>query len=1161
MAVKIFCGEKSKFEHELNQLDELYNLINDKYSKSDDLIYILTNFRLSNIEIDVLILTVRGMAIIDLKSIKGKVIGNENGDWKVITENGKEVPLKKNLFQQMQLQKYALRNKLNRIQIGNFEHIEKELLGKIQCWGYFEKGSSYNKEQLDQAVHVWFDVITADKLIKKTELNLNVGYLLRPKDMDAIVAGLNLKGCSIAEFYSGQNTVFETNYKKQINVFSAPNKWNEINKKLSTSNILIVIGEPRVGKTTTIANIAKNFKESGWNIHDNKEALKELFILKEDNQNENILLDLLRNKNVFMVDDIFGDYEYESKLGNDWVKFIIKILETPNVQSKILIAARTDVFRTFLKLNPELRYKKLQKIFENSIVELNSFENDNEKKIEIFEKNLKYVQSLDINKKSIIEKNQDKIISKLVLPGEIWDFLYMVNNNDFQEKDLDIFIDKAKRQVNFVKEEIKLLNNNNKIFLYILYINQNNSFDDLNLIYSKCFSDSIEEQDFFTECIKLFKDRFIKIKDERELTSDKIIKKIEFIHPNYRESIENLLIEEPSESEIFDNMIFKLYNILRLHIDGWDKDDQRYSVLRFNIFRTLCHNSHERTKDLIFEILDEISGTMTTNTLETIVTLLKSYLGEKVSVLEEFRKGFDELKLEYYTEFLNNYMKFDDEITKNYLIKQITNMEANPYVKYVIAYIMALEMDSKTIKELEYLLDKFDRDSTIDLLTTIFVIKHHKELQESGKTRLNALNNKDQQIRLLIQNYGDIDETLKKVLDDLVSSSEVSMPIETIPQVLMNFETLPEALRNKHAFIFESSDEKIKNKIKEAFELWVDIYVNDLDNEVKKWQDLDEKVRKLYITWLKGGNYSKQLYGYSPEFLIDNHFRLFYKWIFYWFGGDRKTCFIDRDNTIYIIDIAPSATTAGLTFENQLTFKEEITPRLREQIPLELLTSIQVNIISLLKTLEPTYFLCWNNVLGNDSNTLFTFFEENGVKWENNKTKITNDGQRITISNGESRYSIYINNENNIATIKDELEGESWYPGENGIDVYVDGGSSKQIFTGIKWFTVKNKNGRLELYYPPIDMADVMWVAFLLADNDKPELVDAIIKAIEEDSTVLKAFFGDCEHFYEYPFKLSDFQEELLERMLQYSFPEMESDYDRFCDQRNRSDVLSDINI
>ena len=48
MAVKVFIGDESENEREWNQFKEVYNIINEKYSKLDETIYILFNFLVSS---------------------------------------------------------------------------------------------------------------------------------------------------------------------------------------------------------------------------------------------------------------------------------------------------------------------------------------------------------------------------------------------------------------------------------------------------------------------------------------------------------------------------------------------------------------------------------------------------------------------------------------------------------------------------------------------------------------------------------------------------------------------------------------------------------------------------------------------------------------------------------------------------------------------------------------------------------------------------------------------------------------------------------------------------------------------------------------------------------------------------------------------------------
>ncbi len=192
MTVKVFYSEQFKEQHEIEQFRELYHVISSEYEKSDEMIYILFNFYASEKQIDVSLLTKRGIAIVELKAYRGVIKGGKNGDWTVIDEN-KNPKKFDNLFLQLKEQKFDLLKCLNKTREENFKRINKDDLGKIQCWGYFEEGSTYNvEEQLGRDVKPWVDVITADNLIDKIKF-IKSGYTLRLEDMDAIVKKLNLK--------------------------------------------------------------------------------------------------------------------------------------------------------------------------------------------------------------------------------------------------------------------------------------------------------------------------------------------------------------------------------------------------------------------------------------------------------------------------------------------------------------------------------------------------------------------------------------------------------------------------------------------------------------------------------------------------------------------------------------------------------------------------------------------------------------------------------------------------------------------------------------------------------------------------------------------------------------------------------------------------------
>lgn len=185
----MFFSERSKFEHESNQLKEIFKLIRD--SDLEKPIYIFTNFLLANSEIDCLILTKHGPVILELKAVKGNIIGNENGPWTVVTDDEQEVPLNSNLFHQLKSKRFDLVDKLNTIRDTHFPRIDYEDIVKIGCWGYFKKGSTYVDGQVAISTKPWFDVLTGDTLIRKLRF-INTGYTLTTDDMDAIANELHL---------------------------------------------------------------------------------------------------------------------------------------------------------------------------------------------------------------------------------------------------------------------------------------------------------------------------------------------------------------------------------------------------------------------------------------------------------------------------------------------------------------------------------------------------------------------------------------------------------------------------------------------------------------------------------------------------------------------------------------------------------------------------------------------------------------------------------------------------------------------------------------------------------------------------------------------------------------------------------------------------------
>ncbi len=850
MVVKVFCGEKSKFEHELNQLEELHNLINNEYAKKDDLIYILTNFRLSNTEIDVLILTEKGLAIIDLKSHEGEIKGSETGEWKVITKNGDVVPLKHNLFDQFQEKRSALRRKLFRIQeAGNFEHIEGEFLSRISSWGYFPIGSTYDLKQVDDAVHIWFDVITGDKLLRKIDL-LNARYKLKQKDMDAIVKVLNLKPYSFEKPPIQEDITFESNWNKELSVFIEPQNWGKILSKIKDSNLITVVGVPNIGKTTTIMNLANELKKSGYRIHEDNESLINSRGTK-DKKDRKEYYNLLNNKNVFLLDDLFGNTEYEPSLGNKWVNLIIDIIDSAVNQSRIIIGSRRDVMDAFLLSNNELSRRGLLNEFKNSIVELRFSDYDGKNRKEIFDKNLNFFHLIEKNKEAILNRNMEKITKELLLPGDISYFIQKAKEKvDFQESDLDTYIDKAKQQINSIVIDIKSLDDYEKIFLYNIFINQNFSSNDLEAVYLHCLPQGLTNRDYFAECLDNFEGKFIKNTIEIQFLADKKYK-LEFIHDVYKEAIEKLISTEKVERLKIEDILKKIHELIRLQgIEEWNTDthissiilgDSNYDTIKFNIYTIILRYYtifNIRIKELVFVILDSLS------------------FGGSLSDDFLFQSGADNLELEmpescdgsskFLTELFNNYDKFVEECDYfNALFKK-------DELKINIAYCFAYRLNSNIVSNFQDKLNELSKgNEDVKRLIAKCIIKHYDFLNETNKKLLYNIGlKKSLLMQFLIHNYSILSRDLKDTLEKQIVSSDKTLLIETCKTFLLNYSFIPNEIRKHYDFAFCLKEELVIKEVGKAFATWFSGAFKDIDYD-KKRETPDKKVLDLYCDYLK----------------------------------------------------------------------------------------------------------------------------------------------------------------------------------------------------------------------------------------------------------------------------------------------------------------------
>jgi uncharacterized protein YkwD len=188
MGIRFFRGERTRFEHEYRQLEEIVTLLKKEFQEEP--VYMLTGVLVANGEIDCVLLTRNGPLILELKAYSGEVRGLENGNWEVTAREG-PLPLP-NLFFSARTKRQDFIDRLIPIYKKDLPHVPENNLRKMSSWIYFSRDSTYPEGQIDLRRVKWFRVVTADTLLETMRF-LDTGYTLRIQDMEAIAGGLHLQ--------------------------------------------------------------------------------------------------------------------------------------------------------------------------------------------------------------------------------------------------------------------------------------------------------------------------------------------------------------------------------------------------------------------------------------------------------------------------------------------------------------------------------------------------------------------------------------------------------------------------------------------------------------------------------------------------------------------------------------------------------------------------------------------------------------------------------------------------------------------------------------------------------------------------------------------------------------------------------------------------------
>lgn len=190
MKIILYRGKPlSDHQHEWTQVQEIINHLHEYKIDGISEIHVIVNLPLPTTQLDLLLLTSQGMAIVELKNYQGKITGDQTNPWIVHTRDNKDVSIRRNVFKQIQNQRESLREVLHAISLNDNQFASHKI--KIQGWAYFRPGSTFDIFQIHERHHKWFDVITQEQLVQKLRF-LNAGYNLSHESLEQLLTNLKV---------------------------------------------------------------------------------------------------------------------------------------------------------------------------------------------------------------------------------------------------------------------------------------------------------------------------------------------------------------------------------------------------------------------------------------------------------------------------------------------------------------------------------------------------------------------------------------------------------------------------------------------------------------------------------------------------------------------------------------------------------------------------------------------------------------------------------------------------------------------------------------------------------------------------------------------------------------------------------------------------------
>lgn len=194
MALKAFRGRPFEHTHENRAFNDLFDLLAEHCSVSEQDWYLLGNFYVGGRELDAMVIKPNAVMILDFKAFSGKLMFSEEGPWLIDDEEkGCAIEVKGgasvNPLRQLRINKGALSEFLKRNFVDlnatcNWRHAAAVVA--------FQGPIEFDRRQLPGSLKPWFHITDMACIVRDLEAIVSREISLAPESMGRIVAQLGI---------------------------------------------------------------------------------------------------------------------------------------------------------------------------------------------------------------------------------------------------------------------------------------------------------------------------------------------------------------------------------------------------------------------------------------------------------------------------------------------------------------------------------------------------------------------------------------------------------------------------------------------------------------------------------------------------------------------------------------------------------------------------------------------------------------------------------------------------------------------------------------------------------------------------------------------------------------------------------------------------------